>query len=87
MNDTPNLTSCRDIVARLWPYLDGALPESERGGIIAHLEACTACRSHFDFAQAFLDAVGAARAAGSTPMPALRSRVLAALAGEGFSHP
>jgi anti-sigma factor (TIGR02949 family) len=80
----PDFTDCDEIVARLWPYLDGALPESERAGIVAHLESCTACRSHIDFAQAFLDAVALARPATATPDHRLRARVLAALAGEGF---
>lgn len=81
----PDYTDCDEIVARLWPYLDGALPESERAGIVAHLESCTACRSHFDFAQAFLEAVALARPATATADQQLRSRVLAALASEGFA--
>jgi anti-sigma factor (TIGR02949 family) len=48
---------CDEVVRRLWPHLDGALPESERARVVAHLEECDGCRSHHDFAQAFLDAV------------------------------
>ena len=87
MHNEPDFTDCDEIVARLWPHLDGALPESERAAIVAHLESCTACRSHFDFAQAFLDAVARARPARATADHALRARVLAALAGEGFAAP
>jgi hypothetical protein len=43
---------CDAVVRRLWPYLDGMLPDSERGRVTRHLEECTDCRSHFDFAQA-----------------------------------
>lgn len=75
---------CDAVVARLWPHLDGALPDSERERVAQHLRECTGCRSHFDFAQAFLDAVHSAR-----PTPAaddgLRQRVLTALAAEGFA--
>ena len=78
-------TNCDEIVARLWPHLDGALPESERAGIVQHLKSCTACRSHFDFAQAFLDAVAAVRRVSARSDAALRARVLGALAAQGFS--
>jgi anti-sigma factor (TIGR02949 family) len=72
---------CEEIVARLWPHLDGALPESERARVVAHLERCTGCRSHFDFAQAFLDAVHRS----SEPVDdfaAIRDRVSRAIAAE-----
>lgn len=74
--------SCEDIVYRLWPFLDGALPESERAAVVAHLEGCAACRSHHDFARAFLEAVHQAHRARSAPgeFDALQARVEAALA-------
>ena len=72
---------CEEIVARLWPHLDGALPESERQRVISHLEECDGCRSHYDFAQAFLDAVHR-----SEPpvdgLAAIRARVTRAIAAE-----
>jgi len=79
----PNRSECEAVVRQLWPFLDGAVPEAEREHIVAHLEQCAGCTSHFDFARAFLDAVSAAR----PHMPAndqLHARVLGALAGEGF---
>ena len=76
---------CDQIVARLWPHLDGALPESERARIVEHLRGCTACKSHFDFAQAFLEAVAQATPRRATPVHAIRARVMAALVAEGFS--
>ena len=81
---TPTRSECHEIVARLWPHLDGALPDSERERVIQHLTSCTACKSHFDFAQAFLDAVHGARPT-SASNDALRQRVLTALAAEGFA--
>lgn len=75
----PKPLACEEIVQRLWPYLDGALLESERGRVIAHLEECDGCRSHYDFAESFLEAVRA-----SAPAPgefeALRARVGRAVA-------
>lgn len=75
---------CEHIVRQLWPYLDGALPELWRERVVAHLELCESCRSHFDFEREFLVAV---RAAASTEgeFDALRDRVLAALSGDGFT--
>lgn len=75
---------CDEVVARLWPHLDGALPDTERERVVQHLRDCTACKSHFDFAQAFLDAVHAARPT-TASNDALRQRVLTALAAEGFA--
>jgi anti-sigma factor (TIGR02949 family) len=80
----PNRSTCEAVVRQLWPYLDGAVDESAREAIVGHLEACTVCASHFEFAQAFLDAVARSR----SDVPAdgrLRGRVLAALSAEGFS--
>lgn len=72
------LLSCEDVVRQLWPFLDGALPESERARVVAHLEGCAGCRSHRDFARAFLEAVHDAR---TTPpeFRDLQARVEAAL--------
>ncbi len=76
-------TDCELVVMRLWPYLDGALSEDERERVVQHLEVCRDCHSHYDFANAFLDAVAAARSELKVG-DALRTRVLGALAAEGF---
>jgi hypothetical protein len=52
--------------------------------IDAHLARCTNCPPHFRFERTFLDAVRAARAE-HAHVPALRTRVVAALAREGFA--
>lgn len=72
---------CDEVVRQMWPHLDGALPESERARIVAHLEACADCRSHYDFAAAFLEAVRKSHA--PDEFASLRSRVAAALRVEG----
>ena len=65
---------------RLWPYLDGALSEDERESIVRHLEVCHDCHSHYDFANALLDAVAASR-----PHMKVDDRLrLGALTAEGF---
>jgi hypothetical protein len=53
--------------------------------IAEHLRGCTACRSHFDFAHAFLNAVHELRPS-EAHTDALRDKVVAALAREGFSE-
>lgn len=74
---------CDEVVERLWPYLDDALPQTERARVANHLAGCDDCTSHFDFAQKFLDAVSAASKS-APEREALRGRVLEALAKEGF---
>lgn len=80
MTGMPTRLECEEVVARLWPHLDGALPDSERERVIAHLEGCAGCTSHFDFARAFLEAV---RRSGAEPaeFAALRDRVRAVIGG------
>jgi predicted anti-sigma-YlaC factor YlaD len=80
----PKRSTCEAVVRQLWPYLDGVVDESARELIISHLEECTMCKSHFDFAQAFLDAVARSRSS-IPPDDRLQGRVLAALTAEGFS--
>ncbi len=75
-------SECEAIVRRLWPHLDGALSDSERLRVIRHVEACAACRSHYDFAESFLEAVRTAGPAGDE-FSALRVRVARALADGG----
>jgi len=80
-NTPPTQFDCEEIVRRLWPHLDGALPEGERAGVLAHLAGCSGCRSHYDFAQAFLTAVRAAAPGGDGEFAALRERVERSLNG------
>ena len=75
---------CQAIVRQLWPYLDGVLSDQERDLVAQHV--CSKCEPHFRFARSFLHAVHLAH--GSAPdFDALRERVVAALAAEGFDSP
>jgi anti-sigma factor (TIGR02949 family) len=78
-----NRSECEMVVRQLWPYLDEVISEPQRERILRHLEQCTDCTSHFDFARAFLNAVSAA-APKLDASDALRSRVIEALTAEGF---
>lgn len=79
----PNRDECVAIVRQLWPSLDGALPDDLQQRIVAHLEGCVHCRSHFDFQRAFLVAVRNTGALDGE-FDRLRDRVLSALAWQGF---
>jgi mycothiol system anti-sigma-R factor len=81
MSTRPTRLECEEVVARLWPHLDGALPDSERERVIAHLEGCAGCTSHYEFARAFLDAVRRSEEA-PEEFGALRDRVRAAIASQ-----
>ena len=82
----PNLSECRNIVRQLWPYLDGVLPDALKEEVAEHLEACVNCRSHFDFEHSFLEAVRTHGAiSDDSQYEALRTRVMAALASDGFT--
>ena len=79
-----NIDVCREIVRQLWPYLDGVLSDDLQERVVAHLSICVNCSSHFDFEQAFLDAV---RATESTEVDvvALQQRVVTSLVAAGMS--
>jgi hypothetical protein len=76
---------CEDVVRELWPLLDGVLPDSAREPVVAHLVECAGCRSHRDFAAAFLESVRRS-APNDSAYTALRTRVERALREETPSH-
>ena len=49
---------CRDAVALVTDYLDGALPARERGLLEQHLAACPHCSTYLDQIQATIAALG-----------------------------
>jgi hypothetical protein len=70
-------------VSQLWPFVDGMVSESQREFIVDHLEQCEPCKSHFDFAKAFLEAIHESKPYFDVES-ALSDRVLAALSGAGY---
>lgn len=46
---------CEHVLARLWEYLDGELPESENGAVQKHLEICNRCYPEYDFQRAYFE--------------------------------
>jgi len=47
MSTRPTM-SCRELVALVTEYLDGAMPASERIRFERHLAVCPPCRAHLD---------------------------------------
>ncbi|HUO52576.1 MAG TPA: zf-HC2 domain-containing protein [Gemmatimonadaceae bacterium] len=67
---------CSQAVHQLWDYLDGELTDEKMAEVRAHLKACKGCFPHFDFEEAFLEAVRKSRAETACP-DALRRKVMA----------
>jgi len=65
---------CRDVLARLYEYLDGELATADRDKVRAHLEACRPCLNRFEFERLFHEYV-VARA----PRPKARDEFKAGL--------
>jgi anti-sigma factor (TIGR02949 family) len=71
---------CQQVVERLWDYLDGELTDETMTEIRAHLKACKGCFPHFDFEEAFLEAVRKSREEETCP-DELRRKVMAKIRG------
>ena len=81
---TPGV-DCRDAMTQLWDYLDQELTEERMQALHQHLESCSGCLPHHDFAKAFLDALAATRSVPETGCPqSVRGKVLDRLRGEGY---
>jgi anti-sigma factor (TIGR02949 family) len=78
-----NIESCREIVRQLWPFLDGVLPDEWQERVAAHLAECAACKSHYDFERAFLDAIRSSQP-NDDEFAVLRDKVLIGLGAEGM---
>ena len=68
--------TCREIVALVTDYLDGALPEHERARFETHLEECDGCRRHLEQVRVTIDTLGRLRE--DDLEPDLRDRLLTA---------
>lgn len=48
---------CREVLTRLYEYLDGELGAGDHDKVRAHLEACRPCLNHFEFERLFQEYV------------------------------
>lgn len=71
---------CREVLQRVYEFLDGEVDESNRSTIEGHLDGCTNCFEAFDF-EAELRLMVRAKLAGEVPCPGhLKAKLLEALA-------
>ncbi|NBE98491.1 mycothiol system anti-sigma-R factor [Nonomuraea sp. KC401] len=75
----PHDTDCREVLDKVYAYLDGELTESDVAGIRVHLDECSPCLQEYDLDKAVKALVH--KHCGCDPVPAdLRSKVLARIA-------
>lgn len=75
----PHETDCREVIERVYLYLDGEIADRDRSNIRQHLEECSPCLRQYGLEQEVKALV--ARCCGSDPAPdGLRHRVLVRLA-------
>ena len=49
------MMTCRDVIERLWDYLDGELSPDQTQAVAAHLAECARCYPQYRFQYAFLE--------------------------------
>ncbi|SDL45358.1 mycothiol system anti-sigma-R factor [Nonomuraea jiangxiensis] len=75
----PHDTDCRDVLDKVYAYLDGELTDGDVVEIRVHLDECSPCLQEYDLDKAIKALV--AKHCGCDPVPAdLRSKVLARIA-------
>jgi len=75
----PHDTDCREVLDKVYSYLDGELTEVDVVEIRVHLEECGPCLKEYDLDKAIKALV--AKHCGCDPVPGdLRSKVLARIA-------
>ncbi|MEU5862135.1 MULTISPECIES: mycothiol system anti-sigma-R factor [unclassified Nonomuraea] len=72
----PHDTDCREVLDKVYAYLDGELTDHDVSDIRVHLDECSPCLKEYDLDKAVKALV--AKHCGCDPVPAdLRSKVLA----------
>ncbi|GAA2854976.1 mycothiol system anti-sigma-R factor [Nonomuraea rubra] len=72
----PHDTDCREVLDKVYSYLDGELTEGDVAEIRVHLDECSPCLKEYDLDKAIKALVH--KHCGCDPVPAdLRSKVLA----------
>lgn len=75
----PHETDCRDVLDKVYEYLDGELTPRDVEAIRVHLDECGPCLEEYDLDKAIKQLV--AKHCGCDPVPSdLRSKVLARIA-------
>ncbi len=69
------MVSCREVIERLWDYLDGELDPVWTEEIAAHLAECARCYPQYRYEFAFLEALARQREAAPKPPKELLERL------------
>ena len=78
--DEPRTLPCDQVLAQLWEYVDGELPDPASALVRSHLERCAHCFPQYDFDRAYRELVR--RCADQAIPPELRQRVLRTILAE-----
>lgn len=79
-----NTLTCKEVLARLYEYLDGELPAEDLAAVREHLERCQECYPQLRFCQSFQEALRRAAHGQPGAPPALRARIADLLRAEGI---
>ncbi len=69
------MISCKDVMERLWDYLDGELPPEQMQALADHLAECQRCYPQYRFEFAFLEVLARQRIRTPGPSRALVEQV------------
>ncbi len=75
---------CRSAMQQLWDFVDGEMTPDRLAAVERHLDACSHCLPHAEFAERLLKAVHETRVAGGCP-EATRKRVMEQLRAAGLT--
>lgn len=75
--------NCTRAMQQLWDFLDQELTDEQMGAVRRHVESCSSCFPHKDWAEHFLEALHSMREERIMPTE-LKVRVIAQLRAAGF---
>lgn len=75
--------NCTRAMQQLWDFLDRELTDEQMGAVRRHVDSCSSCFPHKDWAEHFLEALHSLREERVMP-PELKLRVMAQLRAVGF---
>jgi anti-sigma factor (TIGR02949 family) len=84
MSDPIPMLDCRSAMQQLWDYVDGELTPERLVAVQRHLDHCSHCHPHVDFAERFLAALHGTREDRPCPQE-VRSRVMQSLKDAGLT--
>lgn len=84
MPDSTPVLDCRSAMQQLWDFVDGELTEDRMVAVRLHLDSCTDCHPHADFAERFISALHGTRDDRRCPNE-VRAKVMQSLKEAGLT--